>query len=104
MKNFSQEICLQIHQGKVTYGRFGTSRDIIFITTRNHLPYDKVDDDPSQEEGPKETPLVITIVMIVVVVVGVLYSMIYFICVSASFAHQPCIGCQASLLLQIHIN
>ena len=40
-----------------------------FITTRNHLPYDKVDDDPTQEEGPKETPLVITIVMIVVVVV-----------------------------------
>ena len=39
-----------------------------FITTRSHLPYDKVDDDPSQEEGPKETPLVITIVMIVVVV------------------------------------
>ena len=33
-----------------------------FITTRNHLPYDKVDDDPSQEEGPEETPLVITIV------------------------------------------
>ena len=40
-----------------------------FITTRSHLPYDQVDDDPSQEEGPKETPLVITTVMMVVVVV-----------------------------------
>ena len=57
--------------GKATLGRFGTSRDIYLITTRNHLPYDKIDDDPSQEEGSQETPLVIIIVMIVVVRGGV---------------------------------
>ena len=66
MKNFSPEVVYKFTHGKATLGRFGTSRDILLITTRNHLPYDEVDDDPSQEEGPKETPLVITIVMIVV--------------------------------------
>ena len=88
----------------VTLGRIGTSRDIFFITTRNHLPYDKVDDDPSQEEGPEKTPLVITMIVVVV-----LQLMKYFIGVgkslydggdkketNLSFAHQPCIECQAS--------
>ena len=68
-KTFLKKFVHKFTHGKATLGRFGTSRDIYLITTRNHLPYDKVDDDPSQEEGPKETPLVITIVMIVVVVV-----------------------------------
>ena len=67
MKSFSPEIGLQIHSWKGHSWSIWHISGHIFFTTRNHLPYDQVDDDPSQEEGPQETPLVITIVMIVVV-------------------------------------
>ena len=35
---------------------------------KGYLPYDKVDNDPAQEEGSQKSPLVVNLIIIVIVV------------------------------------